>query len=218
MNTRIETVSSPTRLLRELPARWAQTVITSPTPTDLDRAPAALFTQLRRVLRDDGTLWLLTADTELPAELTDQGWTARAVDWATPLRVNPAGRVRLHLFVKQPCYFYNARAAELYCTPRTRATIALAPGRRRGFCGWSPEQHHELARLCILASSSRNACGACGAPYKRAPHRHATCAHHNPVGRCLVLDPFYHHPADRTHEITGRYGRAFLGITTGPRS
>jgi hypothetical protein len=213
MNTRIETASNQTRLLAELPARWAQAVITSPTPTELDRSPAALFDELYRVLRDDGTLWLLTTDTQLPSELTCHGWMRRTVRWLTPLRVDPAGRVRLHLLVKQPRYFYNARAAELYCAPRTHAAVALAANRRR-FCGWSPDQRRELVRLCILAGSSRAACGACGAPYTRGPHTRATCAHHNPAGRCLVLDPFYK-PASRTHEITERYGRAFLGIITG---
>jgi hypothetical protein len=213
MNTRIEQATSRVGLLRELPAGWAQTIITSPSRTDLEHAPAALFTQLRRVLREDGTLWLLTADTFIPAELESNGWTTRTVDWLTPLRVDPAGRARLHLFVKQPRHFYNARAAELYCAPRTRSAIALS-SRRRRCCGWSREQRRELMRLCILAGSSRTACGACGAPYRRSPHTPATCAHRNPTGRCLVLDPFYD-PKDRTHEIAGRYGRAFLAITTG---
>jgi hypothetical protein len=221
MSTRIETTASPTGLLRELPARWAQTIVASPWRTDLDRSPTELFAELRRVLRDDGTLWLLCGDSRLPVELARHGWMLRSVDWGRPLRVDPAGRAHLHLLVKQPRYYYNTAAADLFRGPRTRAVIARGSGRQR-CCVWSPEHRRELLRLCILAGSSRIACGACGAPYARTRHgdqpvvRRPTCAHENPEGRCLVLDPFYH-PRAGTHETASRYGRSFLGITTGER-
>ena len=218
MSARIETAAGATGLLRELPARWAQMILSSPCRTDLERSPVELFTELRRVLRDDGTLWLLCHDKHLPVELARQGWLPRSVDWATPLRVDPAGRARLHLLVKQPCYYYNSQAAELFLKPRTRTVIDRVTSRRYG-CAWSPEHRRELMRLCILAGSSRIACGACGAPYARAHHderpggRRPTCTHENPDGRCLVLDPFYH-PRAGTHEIADHYGRGFLGITS----
>ncbi len=216
MSSRIETTRSPTGLLGELPAGWAQTILASPSRRDLDRSPAALFTELHRVLRDDGTFWLLCAEEHLPGALAEQGWMPRRVHWATPLRVDPAGRARLHLFVKQPGYHYNARAAELFLAPRTRAALVCATGRRRS-CAWSPEHRRELIRLCVLAGSSMTACRVCGAPYARAARgRRATCAHHHPGGRCLVLDPFYH-PGSGTREIAERYGRVFLGITGGER-
>lgn len=217
MSFRIETTDSPAGLLRELPSGWAQTIITSPSRRELDRSPAALFTQLHRVLRHDASFWLLCADKHLPDALAQHGWMARRVDWATPLRVDPAGRARLHLFVKQPRYHYNTHAAELFLAPRTQAAFACATGRRRG-CAWSPEHRRQLMRLCILAGSSRTACGVCGAPYARTARgdRCPSCAHDRPDGRCLVLDPFYH-PGSRTHEIAERCGRAFLGITTGER-
>jgi hypothetical protein len=215
MSSRIETTTSPAGLLRELPTGWAQTIVTSPSRRELDRSPDALFTELHRVLRADGTLWLLCADKHLPDALAERGWIPRWVDWATPLRVDPAGRARLHLFVKQPRYHYNTHAAELFLAPRTRAAFACATGRRHG-CAWSPEHRRELIRLCILAGSSRTACRVCGAPYIRTVRggRHATCQHDRPGGCCLVLDPFYHHGAG-TREIADRCGRAFLGITTG---
>ena len=215
MSSRIETTNSPAGLLRELPTGWAQTIVTSPSRGDLARAPAALFTELHRVLREDGTLWLLCADKYLPDALTQRGWMTRRVDWATPLRVDPAGRARLHLFVKQPRYHYNTRAAELFLAPRTQAAFACATGRRHG-CAWSPEHRRELIRLCILAGSSRTACRVCGAPYPRTARggRRASCRHDRPDGCCLVLDPFYHHGAG-AREIAERCGRMFLGITTG---
>ncbi len=128
------------------------------------------------MLREDGTLWLLCADKYLPDALTQRGWMPRRVDWATPLRVDPAGRARLHLFVKQPRYYYNTHAAELFLAPRTRTAFACATGRRHG-CAWSPEHRRELMRLCILAGSSRTSCRVCGAPYTRTPRggRRASC-------------------------------------------
>jgi hypothetical protein len=216
VSSRIETTDSPAGLLRELPPGWAQTIVTSPSRRDLDRSPAALFTQLYRVLRDDGTLWLLCLDKRLPGVLAEQGWMPCRVAWATPLRVDPAGRARLHLFVKQPRYHYNTQTAQLFRAPHMQPAFARATGPRHG-CAWSPEHRRELMRLCILAGSSRTACGVCGAAYTRTTQdRRATCAHRDPAGCCLVLDPFYH-PSSGTHEIAERYGRAFLGITTGER-
>jgi hypothetical protein len=210
MSTRIETTHSRSRLLAELPASWAQAIVASPSRTDLGRAPAAVFTQLRRVLRDDGTLWLLGADRDLPSELARRGWLRRPVGWASPLRAAPFTRV--HLFVKQDRYHYNSRAAELFQAARPRAVSAAGPNRCRESL---PRQRRELLRRCILAGSSRTACGACGAPYTRTHQgTRPTCAHNDPRARCLVLDPFYQ-PATGTHEIAARHGRAFLGITGG---
>lgn len=212
MISRIETTSSPAGLLRELPAGWAQTILTSPGRQDLDRSPD-VFSELHRVLRDDGTFWLLCADKRLPCVLAEHGWLARRVEWATPLRVDPAGRARLHLFVKQPRYHYNTQAAELLLAPRTHAALMCGTGRRHT-CAWSPGHRRELIRLCILAGSSSTACRVCGAPYTRTGRggRRPTCSHGRPGGCCLVLDPFYH-PGAGTSELAERYGRAFLGIT-----
>lgn len=203
------------RLLGELPAGRVQAIVTSPTRRELDRAPETLLAQLHRVLRADGTLWLLTAEKHLPSVLVERGWIPREVDWATPLRVDPAGRARLYLLVKQPVFFYNPRAAEMLLAPRTRATLARKVDRWQR-CSWSPEHRRELVRLCILAGSSRVACRACGMPYARTLQgaRRAACAHDDPGGRCLILDPFCH-PGTGAHEIAVRLGRAFLGITDG---
>jgi hypothetical protein len=205
MNTRIETTHAPTRLLGELPARWAQAIITSPTHPDIERAPAALFRQLSRVLRDDGTLWLLCGEQEIPRELAQHGWLLRPVLWGHPRRAAPG---RLHLFVKQEHYHYNSQAAEAFRAPRS-GTLAIRAG------GQGSQQRRELLRRCVLASSARTACGACGAPYRRTGRgMQPSCWHNDPRSRCLILDPFYR-PATGTHAITARYGRAFLGITHG---
>ncbi|HSZ69153.1 MAG TPA: hypothetical protein VK756_02210 [Solirubrobacteraceae bacterium] len=206
-----------TRLVGELPAGWVQAIVTSPTRSEVDGAPSWLFRELRRVLRADGTLWLLTAEKYLPAALSERGWIAQEIDWATPLRVDPAGRARLYLFVKGPEFFYSTRAVELFLAPRTRAALARREGAGGGRgCAWSPEHRRDLLRLCILAGTSRVACGVCGAPYTRTPKDAwcATCAHQDPRGRCLVLDPFCH-PGTGAHEVAPRLGRVFLGITAG---
>ena len=68
-------------------------------------------------------------------------------------------------------------------------------------------------RLCVIAATARVACGACGTPYMGgvSSERRAACAHHNPCGRCLVLDPFYD-PAHGTLDVARQTGRSFLGI------
>jgi hypothetical protein len=192
-------------------------MVTSPTRRELDQSSEVLFAQLRRVLRADGTLWLLTHDKHLPGALVERGWMSREVEWATPLRVDPAGRARLHLLAKGPSYFSSSQTAGLFLAPRTRAALARKADRWSG-CSWSPGHRRELVRLCILAGSSRVACGTCGAPYKRTSDgaRRPTCAHNDPGGRCLILDPFCH-PGTGAHELAGRLGRAFLGITKGER-
>jgi hypothetical protein len=211
MNTRIETTHAPTRLLGELPARWAQAIITSPTRADIDRAPAALFAQLSRVLRGDGTLWLLCSEQEIPRELAQHGWLLRPVVWGNPRQAAPAC---LHLFVKQEHYHYNSQVAEAFRAPHTGALTARTAG-QHCCCVTRSLQRRELLRRCVLASSARTACGACGAPYTRTDRGpQPSCRHNDPRSRCLILDPFYR-PASGAHEITQRHGRAFLGITQG---
>jgi hypothetical protein len=87
-----------------------------------------------------------------------------------------------------------------------------------------PAREHErglaLIKRCILAGSSLLACRTCGAPYQRTRPgedalgvRRPTCAHNNPGGCCLVLDPFYDRAGIPTAEAALHTGRSFLGIT-----
>jgi hypothetical protein len=200
MSCRIEHTANALALLEELPGEWAQTCITSPPHTKTSSEVLLVLAEVKRVLRADGTLWLLTRDHRLREGVVHLGFIAQhAPHWATTTRC-----LRPLLFTKQPCFFRNE-----FALPRL-LSVYRRPGSHRGYI--------RLIRSCLLASSASRACGACGAPYARCQTggriaaRRPTCAHNNPTGRCLVLDPFSH-PRTPTAGIAHRYGRSFLGIT-----
>jgi hypothetical protein len=224
MSWRIEQADAVT-LLRELPDRWAQTCVTGPPRAgDSDRT-LAILAEVRRVLRDDGTLWVLLAPDQLPlaAELRGEGWTQRSSPtWAACFTGERAPAVRPFLFTKERRYFYDARTIGARARPAGPLCVSASRQVRRAqVC--LPAREHErrllLVKRCILAGSSLLACGECGAPYRRtrpgesAPGiRRPTCPHNNPGGCCLVLDPFYN-PADiPTAEAALCAGRSFLGV------
>jgi hypothetical protein len=214
-------------LLRELPDKWAQTCVTRPPRGGDPERTLAILAEIRRVLRDDGTLWVLLQRDQLflATELREEGWTQRpAPQWAEHATRDTHGTAtRLFLFTTQPGYFFNADTI----ATRDRSSSALCvntsrQARRAQTC--IPAREHErglqLIRRCILAGSSLLACGTCGAPYRRArPDENAlgirrpTCAHNNPGGCCLVLDPFYDRAGIPTAEAALCTGRSFLGIT-----
>jgi hypothetical protein len=95
------------------------------------------------------------------------------------------------------------RAADRSWWPYSRS--APQPARTSAFPA-------ELAELCVLAASAARACGACGTPYRRdrQGELQPACAHHNPAGKSLVLDPFC--ATATTGLIARALGRGFLGI------
>jgi len=218
MSWRIEQTDA-LNLLRELPNGWAQTCIARPPRAgDPDRT-LAILTEARRVLRDDGTLWVLLASNQLPLanELREDGWIQQPRPaWA---RCRAA---RLYLFTKQPGYFYADTIATRRGSLRPLCASASLQARRAQNCLPAREHEHrlQLIKQCILAGSSLLACGECGAPYRRAHPgesairlRRPTCPHNNPGGCCLVLDPFYDRAGIPTAEAALHTGRSFLGIT-----
>lgn len=220
MSWRIEQADSLT-LLRELPDAWAQTCVTSP-PTDAPSSTLAVLGEVQRVLRRDGTLWLLLGQDEPPsAALHEQGWIRQPLPpWGTPLMRGWCPSLRLLLLTKERQYFYDdgtlgghTRAPRLPCLNAPRQT------RRASGCVFVRERRLQLVKRCILAGSSLLACGVCGAPYRRARPgeseggiRRPTCRHNDPEGRCLVLDPFCGSGA-ATADAAHCSGRSFLGIT-----
>jgi hypothetical protein len=57
MSYRVEQ-TDPLTLLGELPSQWAQTCVTSPRRDEPVSYLLAVLDEVRRVLREDGTLWL----------------------------------------------------------------------------------------------------------------------------------------------------------------
>jgi hypothetical protein len=203
--------ADPLAILRELPNTWAQTCVTNPPRRGPHDHTLAVLGEAHRVLRADGTLWLLHPERSLPSELVEHGWQPHPVAWAGPLTRE---RTRLWLLTKQPGYFSETGAIHEYARLRTPARLGERPA-CCGSCPWQEQRelHPRLRRLCILAGTAPLACGACGTPWQRDPKRgrRATCAHNAPGGRCLVLDPFCRSP--QTALVAARLGRSFLGIT-----
>jgi hypothetical protein len=224
MSWRIERADA-LALLRELPDGWAQACVTRPPRVgDHDRT-LAILAEARRVIRDDGTLWVFLHPDDLPlaAELRAEGWTQQSSPaWITQRDT----ATRPFLFTKGDRCFYDAHTIGA----RSRSSSALCVSasrqvRRAQSCLPAREHEHrlQLVKRCILAGSSLLACGECGAPYRRtrpgesAPEiRRPTCPHNNPGGCCLVLDPFYDPAGIPTAEAALCTGRSFLGIANPP--
>jgi hypothetical protein len=210
MSWRIEHTDTLT-VLRELPDRWAQTCIAFP-PCGLDSdRTLAVLAQVYRVLREDGILWLFQPNDVLYLDLHATGWIEQQPPcWATALTLRSAWVPPLALLTKRDSYFHNASSF----APQHQQT---SRPRRPGWPTPRVVQGHDvirgLAGRCVLTSTTRVACASCGTPYRRpAPGgQRSTCSHHNPAGRCLVLDPFYR-PAHGTLEAAHQHGRNFLGI------
>jgi hypothetical protein len=210
MTWRIEKADALT-LLRELPGDWVQTCIASPSCGEVTTRTLAMLSEIRRLLRKDGTLWLFLPNESMRCELRDAGWLEHAPpSWAGRVRLLSASVRPVALLTREPSYFHRP------------ASISPRPPRefRPRRIGWHVprvEQGHEaiqaLAGRCVLTTTAQVACGTCGAPFRRlyGGEQLSACAHHNPVGRCLVLDPWYR-PSRGTFEAAHRNGRAFLGI------
>ncbi len=222
MRRRVEHAEALT-VLRELPGELAQVCLAAPHAIEVPHALVVLA-EVRRVLRDDGTLWLRHRGSEtLLTGLRELGWVRRPLPGGVSALTNGGDAAeRLFLFTKTTGrYHYRSQPFARAHRPHSIGVGANARARRGECCAdEAPWRRRELIRRCVLAGSSRVACGACGTPYQPTlpgaltpgAHRPA-CAHHNPQGHCLVLDPFYK-PHSATAEIAYTHGRSFLGITT----
>ena len=218
MRRRVEH-ADPLTVLRELPSELAQVCLAGPQTIEVPHALVVLA-EVHRVLRRDGTLWLWHRGSEtLLTGLLELDWVRRPLPAGESALAHRAGSERLLLFTKTTeRYYYRLHPFARAHRPQMGTS---ARARRSERCtsetSW---RRRELIRRCVLAGSSRVACGACGTPYRATPpgaltpgaHRPA-CAHRNPQGHCLVLDPFYQ-PHTGTAQIAHTLGRSFLGITT----
>lgn len=148
----------------------------------------AVFREVKRVLRKDGTVFLNYGDTYKNKQLVgvpwkvvfglqDDGWMLRSdIIWAKP---NPIPEpvtdrpTRSHeyifLFTKSPDYYYDSYAIRDVTTgiEKNRRTVwqmSVQPYPKAHFATF-PEQ---LPRLCIQAGTSHyGACDRCGTPWVR---------------------------------------------------
>jgi hypothetical protein len=227
MSWRIET-TNPFALLSELPDRWAQTSFLRP-PGDLPTpCLIAILDRVRRVLRDDGTLWLsLPGRGHQPQALQmleDAGWHRQnriLRDSGVSLIV---GTSSVALFAKQQRFHFNVRLPLRRGAGASQHRPVLSARRlqRRTWCVPAPCNEAQSAQVidwCLRASTSARACGVCGTAWRKLPSAgdHAgrwqpACSHRNDRGRCLVLDPFCRGFPD-VGLASVRAGRSYLGST-----
>ena len=209
------------------PDGWAQTCVTRPPRAgDPDRT-LAILAEARRVLRDDGTLWVLLHPTSCPSPPSCAPKAGRS----SPRR---SGR-------RAPRAVTTVQRRGCSCSPRQRGTSTtrtrsvLAADRRAG-SAWARAVRRDAPRPasrrvntsaacssssgCILAGSSLLACGECGAPYRRTrPGESAlgTASPDMPAQQPLrVLPgtrPLLRPAGIPTAEAALCTGRSFLGIT-----
>lgn len=239
MSYRVEG-TTPLALLRELPSQWAQTCFTTP-PRDISTPYlVAVLDEVRRVLRNDGTLWLAIdrgADAEdLRDALSLTPWQQIAPS-RPPSRVRSGGR--LLLFAKQPGGVLYAPSRAMAASRAIQSPVcphypsAVAPGDccrrcprpRRAWCV-PPAQRpalpaREAIEWCVISSTVPRVCKDCGTPWHRATigarpdgRWRTMCRHSAGTGRCLVIDPFC--ATGETGIAALRRGRDFLGIEPDP--
>lgn len=198
-----------------MPAKCVHTVVTSPpywalrdysaegqlgweaSPEAYVRSLVRVFSAVRRVLRDDGTLWLNLGDTRVDRSLVgipwrvalamiEDGWVLRnEVIWhKTSIMPEPhADRLtrdheQMFMFSKRPAYYYDSYAVrdpskvQPELKGRNRRTVwKMSSSKYRG------QQHFatfptSLVRPCVQAgSSARGACSRCGVPWRRQVER-----------------------------------------------
>lgn len=198
--------------MRELPDRSVQCIVTSPPyygqRSYLDESDplkqseiglkggeyvadlVTVFREAKRVLRDDGTLWLNVGDVYADGELLgfpwmlarclqQDGWRLRQdIVWSkpSPMPESVSDRcTRSHefvfMFAKSRNYYYDAEAikeeSDSSPTGKNRRSvwrIASTPYSGAHFATMPTT----LAELCIKAGTSeRGACTSCGTPYVR---------------------------------------------------
>jgi hypothetical protein len=230
MSWRIET-ANPFALLSELPDRWVQTCFLRP-PRDLPTpCLIALLYRVRRVLRDDGTLWLSLPGRGCQPQalqlLEDAGWRRQEHVLRGSGFSLIVGNCTVALFTKQQEFHFNARlalqrSAGGACGSQHRRGLSARRLQRRAWCVPAPGGEAHSAQVidwCIRASTSPRVCGVCGTPWRKLPGDgdHAgrwrpVCSHSNDRGRCLVLDPFCLGFAD-VGLASVQAGRSYLGST-----
>lgn len=225
MSYRIEQ-TDPLALLRELPDEWAQTCVTSPPPEAPVPYLLAVLDEVHRVLRLDGTVWLVLGR---GGNAHDLMWALRHTGWMRPLQASATPRHML-LLTKQPAFLFRPQyPVTRVASPHRPAYPGYSVARRWHGCGDCPVPRRawclpslgtgeipprRVIEWCILASTVPCACEVCGAPSRQSDRCRerwrSTCPHRGSRGRCLVIDPFC--ATGETGIVAVRRGRHYLGI------
>jgi len=230
MSFRVEQ-ADPLILLRDLPDGWAQTCVTSP-PRDVPVAYLlAVLDEVHRVLRADGTVWLILAR---GGNAHDLIWALRDTRWVRPFPASATPRHVL-LLTKHPVFLFRApypltRVFSTHGSAHAGSPLGRAPGHdrrccrmpRRAWCipasGMGGIPPKEVLDWCVLAGTVPCACEICGAPSQQSvsyrERWRSTCTHKGIRGRCLVIDPFCE--TGETGIAAVSRGRHYLGITPNP--
>lgn len=176
----------------------------------------AVFREVRRVLRDDGTVWLNIGttcqagqDMQIPHRLSialcDDGWRVVADNVWHKSNTIPTGALhspsRLHEHVfqlsKAPSHYYDNQAVlEIghKGLPKRLSSVWPISSASKGQDGHPAIMPESLAEICILlGSSDGGCCPSCGAPYQRQTE----------TGRALIVrkkDRDIRHPITDTVE------------------
>lgn len=164
------------------------------TPQEFVDNLAAVFSEVHRVLRDDGTVWLNLGDTYLDGNLVgipwrtalalqDNGWILRQdIIWHKPSPMPESVKNRctkaheyIFLLTKSMRYYYDAEAIKEEA--KSEKVIEFTHSNKRSVWTVSSQGYDgahyavfppKLIEPCILAgTSARGCCTQCGAPWDR---------------------------------------------------
>ncbi len=246
-------------ILPTLPAQSVHCVVTSPpywrlrdyghadqigqerTPHKYVEKMVAVFREVRRVLRDDGTVWLNLGDTygskkqlvgtpwRVAFALQDDGWYLRQdIIWHKPNPMPESVTDRctkaheyVFLLTKQPRYYYDAEAVKEENSPTSKMGGVYANDSKQTQCGNGHSGIAAEGKINIWAGRNRRSVWTVTtSPYKGAhfatmpPKLVEPCVLAGcPVGG-VVLDPFA--GSGTTGAVAVGHGRNFVGIELNP--
>lgn len=207
-----------------------------PTPEDYTARLVRVFREVKRVLRDDGSLWLNLGDTRRGSQLLgipwrvafalqDDGWLLRCeCIWHRPNgmpesvkdRPTDTDKESVFLFSKTPAYYFDHRAIK---EPLAEGSdVAYRQQLRRGktYASKEPYRKNMPASFDLEAKNRRSVWsintkpGGCGhvAPYPPELVEICVLASSPPLG--VILDPFL--GSATTALVAERLGRHCIGI------
>ncbi len=164
---------------------------------------ATVACELHRVLRDDGTLWLILGHAAVQAARCNPhlpGLTLRESNRTDALTRRIAVRLRTQGWVRSR----SRQLQQAFSADAGILVLAKSPAhfidRDALFDAPPMVDRRAVLRRSILAGSSALCCASCGSPYKRARQRRRgagyalslrpACPCDAPSARSIVLDPF----------------------------